>query len=165
MHFKGKALDGTAFNTDEIISPKVIANAKKDLPFNITEDKIRSNTKIVPIVPSSEENMKKAKLDVAEEYEYYPNTFRIVYKGNSSYYETRDTLDRLIDNYFKFYNEKYLYLATVSEIDYSLDSENFDYIEQAEILQNNIDSTISILKSYVSDNEYRSPQTDLRLMI
>lgn len=158
---KGKALDGTAFNTDEIISPKVIANAKKDLPFNITEDKIRSNTKIVPIVPSSEEDMKKAKLDVAEEYEYYPNTFRIVYKGNSSYYETRDTLDRLIDNYFKFYNEKYLYLATVSEIDYSLDSENFDYIEQAEILQNNIDSTISILKSYVSDNEYRSPSNGL----
>lgn len=157
----GLSLDGSKFDVNEIVSPKVIANANKDLSFNVTDDGIRANTKIIPIVPSSEEKLQAAKEKLGEEYEYHPNVFKILYHGNHSYYETRDTLDKLIDNYFKYYNEKYLYLASVSEIDYNINNEGFDYLEQAEILQNNIDSTISILKSYVSDNEYRSPTTGL----
>mgnify|MGYP004603983445 CR=1 FL=1 len=157
----GYSLDGSKFDVNEIVSPKVIANANKDLSFNVTDDGIRANTKIIPIVPSSEEKLKESKQKLGEEYEYHPNVFKILYKGNHSYYETRDTLDKLIDNYFKYYNEKYLYLASVSEVDYDLNKQDYDYLEQAEILQSNIDSTISILESYVGNNEYRSPTTGL----
>ena len=31
----GKALDGSTFDPNEIVSPKVIVNANRDLPFNI----------------------------------------------------------------------------------------------------------------------------------
>lgn len=99
------------------------------MPFNITDDGIKANTKIVPIIPDSEKNIREAKEKLGEEYEYHANTFKIKYKGNSSYYETRDTLDKFIDNYFKYYNEKYLYQATVSEIDYKLNKSDYDYIE------------------------------------
>lgn len=157
----GYALDGSKFDANEIVSPKVIANLNKDLPFKVTDDGIRANTKITPVTPSSAEKLKESKEKLGEEYEYYPNVFTIKYKGNGSYYQTRDTLDKLINNYFKYYNEKYLYLASVSEIDYNLNKGDYDYIEQAEILQSNIDSTISILQSYVGNNEYRSPTTGL----
>ncbi len=153
----GYSLDGTKFDASEIVSPKVISNANKELPFNITEDGIKSNTKIIPIVSDSEKNIREAKEKLGEEYEYHASVFKVRYRGNSSYYETRDTLDKLIDNYFKYYNEKYLYLATVSEIDYNLDKNGYDYIEQAEILQNNIDNAIDVLQGYVGNNEYRSP--------
>ena len=156
---EGLAIDGSQFDVNEIVAPKVIANANKDLSFNVTEDGIRANTKIIPVIPSSEENLQTAKEKLGEEHEYHPNVFRIRYNGNHSYYETRDTLDKLIENYFKYYNEKYLYLASVSEIDYDLNKGNFDYIEQAEILQENIDGTISILNEYVGNGKYRSPST------
>lgn len=158
---EGRALDGSSFDANEIVAPKVIANANKNLSFNITDDGIRANTKIIPIVPTAQQNLQQYKEKLGEEYEFHPNVFRIIYHGNSSYYETRDTLDKLIDNYFKYYNEKYLYLASVSEIDYDLNKGNFDYLEQAEILQENIDNTIEILQSYVGNNGYRSPTTGL----
>ncbi len=158
---EGLSLDGSKFDTNEIVAPKVIAGANKDLMFNVTDDGIRANTKIVPIIPSAEQNLKTAKEKLGEEYEYHPNVFKIQYKGNGSYYETRDTLDKLIENYFEYYNEKYLYLASVSEIDYNLNSGDFDYLEQAEIMQKNIDNTVEILRGYTAGNEYRSPSTGL----
>ena len=158
---EGHAIDGSDFDSNEIISPKVITNAKKNLTFNVTDDRIRANTKITPIIPSAEQSLVESKQKLGEEYEYHPNTFRIKYNGNSSYYQTRDTLDKLIDSYFKYYNEKYLYLATVSEIDYNLNSAGYDYLEQAEILQDNIDKAIEVLNSYISTNAYRSPSTGM----
>ncbi len=158
---EGKALDGSDFDSNEIIAPKVIANAKKNLTFDVKDDRIRSNIKITSIVPSSSESLTEAKQKLGEEYEYHPNTFRIKYNGNSSYYQTRDTLDKLIDSYFKYYNEKYLYLATVSEVDYNLNSAGYDYLEQAEILQDNIDQAIEVLNGYVTENAYRSPTTGM----
>lgn len=157
----GYALDGSKFDSSEIVSPKVISNANKELPFNITDDGIKANTKIIPIVPDSEKRIQESKEKLGEEYEYHANSFRIRYRGNSSYYETRDTLDKLISNYFKYYNEKYLYQATVSEIDYNLNQSNYDYIEQAEILQNNIDSAIDVLQGYVGNDDYRSPSAGI----
>lgn len=157
----GRSLDGSKFDPNEIISPKVIINANKDLPFEITDNTVRANTTITPVISDNANAIKEAKLKQGEEYTYHSNAYRIVYKGNQSFFETRDTLDRLIDNYFKFYNEKYIYLATVSEIDYNLNQSDFDYIEQAEIMQNNIDDSIEVLRSYVGDENYRSPRTGL----
>ena len=158
---EGHAIDGSDFNSSEIVSPKVIENAQKNLPFKVTDDQIRANTTITSIIPTASQSLAEAKQKLGEEYEYYPNTFRIKYYGNSSYYQTRDTLDKLIDSYFKYYNEKYLYLATVSEVDYNLNNSGYDYLEQAEILRDNIDKAIEVLNGYITSNEYRSPSTGL----
>ena len=53
---EGRALDGSSFDANEIVAPKVIANANKNLSFNITDDGIRANTKIIPIVPTAQQN-------------------------------------------------------------------------------------------------------------
>lgn len=157
----GKALDGSTFDPNEIVSPKVIVNANRDLPFNIKDDDIRANTAIIPVASADEESIKQAKLKQGESYTYHSNVYRVSYRGNKSFFETRDTLDQLIENYFEYYNEKYIYLATISEIDYDLNQGEFDYIEQAEILQNNIDQAIEVLESYVDGQNYRSPRTGL----
>ncbi len=157
----GKALDGSAFDANEIISPKVVTNANKDLPFELTDDNVRTHTKITPVISDNAAAIQQAKLKDGEEYEYNSNVYRVTYLGNQSFFETRDTLDRLIDNYFKYYNEKYIYLATVSEIDYGLNKSDYDYIEQAEILQTNIDSSIEVLQGYIGNEDYRSPTTGL----
>lgn len=158
---EGRALDGSKFDANEIISPKVVINANKDLPFEITDNEVRSNTSIKPVISENQTAIKDAKLKQGEDYEYNSSIYRVTYKGNPSFFKSRDTLDRLIDNYFKYYNEKYIYLATVSEIDYDLNKSGFDFIEQAEILQNNIDNSISVLQSYIGNGEYRSPSTGL----
>lgn len=157
----GKALDGSEFDANEIISPKVVINANKDLPFELTDDNVRTHTQITPVVSDNATAIQQAKLKEGEEYEYNSNVYRVTYLGNKSFFQTRDTLDRLIDNYFKFYNEKYIYLATVSEIDYALNKGDYDYVEQAEILQTNIDSSIEVLKGYIGNEDYRSPTTGL----
>ena len=99
---KGLTLDGSAFDSNEIVAPKVVSSANKNLPYKITEDDIRANTKIIPVVPDSKTKLRESKEKLGEEYEFHPNTFRIKYNGGSSVYKTRDTLDKLIDSYFKY---------------------------------------------------------------
>ena len=49
----------------------------------------------------------------------------------------------------------------MSEIDYNLNNTDYDYIEQAEIIQNNVDNAINVLEGYANGKEYRSPSTGL----
>ena len=160
----GRNLDGEVFDVYEIASPTVIAEALKSLDGNYSVDSIRSKIKIIPVIPDTETKIREAKEKDGEEYVYNPDIYRVTFEGNHNFSDTqvRDILDAVVENYLSFYNEKYLHLATLSEIDYGMENGSFDYIEQAEILQNNIQSTLSTLSSYSNTNSsYRSPSTGL----
>ncbi len=160
---QGEALNGQAFDVNEIKSPTVILNVLKDLGYkNKKIESVRENITISAITPKTVENLKSANEKLGEEYQYFPKTFMISYKGNSSFESTRDILSSLIVNYFKYYSETYLYLAALNEVDYSVNKKDFDYLEQAEQIEDNLKQTISALSNYSRDSlGYRSPNTGL----
>ncbi len=160
---QGKTLDGKTFDVNEIKSPRVILNVLNDLGYkNKKIESVRENITVSAITPKTVENLKSAKEKLGEEYSFFPKTFMITYKGNSSFESTRDILSSLVANYFKYYSETYLYLATLNEVDYNVNKKNFDYIEQAEQIEDNLKQTITALSSYSKDSMgYRSPTTGL----
>lgn len=160
---EGKTLDGQPFDSNEIKSPAVIDNVLKELGYeNNKIDSIRQRISISPVTPKDKTAIKEAKEKLGEEYVYYPNTFVVSYKGGGSYETTRDTLDSLISSYFEYYSENYLYLATLTEVDYDINNKNFDYLEQAELIDSNIKQTISSISQYSKDSVgYRSPSNGL----
>ena len=159
----GKTLDGNLFDANEIKAPKVILNVLQELGYeNKKIESVRENISISPITPKTVENLKEAKEKLGEEYQFFPKTFTITYKGNSSFEATRDILTSVIANYFKYYSETYLYLATLTEVDYSLNQKDFDYLEQAEQIKENLKHTVESLSNYARDSTgYRSPTTGL----
>ncbi len=160
---EGKTLDGDIFDMNEIKSPAVILNVLKELGYeNKKIDSIRENISVSAVTPTTVGNLKAAKEKLGEEYQFFPKTFTITYKGNSSFEYTRDILSRVIANYLKYYSEKYLYLAALEEVDYNVNKKNFDYIEQVEQIQDNLRQTIVALSNYAKDSAgYRSPTTGL----
>ncbi len=160
---QGKTLHGDVFDPNEIKSPSVVLNVLKELGYeNKKIDSVRENISISAITPTSADNLKAAKEKLGEEYKFFPKTFIVTYKGNSSFESTRDILSSVIANYFKYYSETYLYLASLNEVDYHLNQKNFDYIEQIEQIRDNLKQTITSLSSYSKDSAgYRSPTTGL----
>ncbi len=160
---QGKTLDGNTFDVNEIKAPTVILNVLNELGYSKKKiDSVREHIHINAITPTSVNNLKESKEKLGEEYRYFPKTFTITYDGNSSFEETRDILNSIVANYFKYYSEKYLYMATLNEIDYNVNKKNFDYIEQAEQIQDNLNQTITSLENYAKDSGgYRSPTTGL----
>ena len=160
---EGRTRDGQKFDSNEIKSPQVILNVLKELGYEQKKiDSVRNNIVITPVIPSSVDNIKASKEKLGDEYQYYPTVFTVTYKGDSSYEVTRDILSSVITNYFNYYTDKYLYLAALNEVDYNLNKAGFDYLEQAEIIRDNVKSSINALKSYEKDSAgYRSPETGL----
>lgn len=160
---EGKNLKGQPFDSNEIKSPAVIDRVLREMGYKDKKiDSVRQRIKISPITPRDKTSMKEAKEKLGEEYVFYPNTFVVSYIGGRSYESTRDTLNTLITSYFDYYSESYLYLATLTEMDYDINNKNFDYLEQAELIENNIKQTISSLSQYSRDsNGYRSPSIGL----
>lgn len=161
---EGKLPDGSAFDAYGIVSPNVLTQVIEDLSLKKTVDSIRSRVTVTPIIPESEKEIQESKAKDGEKYEYYPNTFSITYMGRSgeSTNDVRDILDSIIQNYLEFYTEKYLQLASINDVAYDEDVGNYDYLEIAEIISDNLDETTSSLESYHSnDNTFRSATTGM----
>ncbi|MBO4343615.1 MAG: hypothetical protein J5844_03050 [Clostridia bacterium] len=156
---EGYNLKGEAFDAKEIISPSVMLRVLEDTGRSSQKmDQIRNKITITPIYDTAKVALKEANQKNGVEYEYFPNTFCVEYDGTPSFEQTRSTLNSVINNYFDYYAKTYLYLASVKEIDYSLTEQDFDYIEQAELINNNIKSAVSALSSYSRDSDnYLSP--------
>ncbi|MCD8390843.1 MAG: hypothetical protein LUD03_03255 [Firmicutes bacterium] len=159
---EGKSLDGETFDVYEMISPSVISDVIDDLSLNHSVESIRSQITIEPIVPDSQAVIKEATEEEGEEYTYYPTSYVVSFEATTAftYAEARDILDSLIQNYLTYYTEKYLNLATLQEIDYGMENADYDYIEKAEILRDNINATVDTLSSYSNaSSSFRSTST------
>lgn len=154
--------DGSTFDINEITSPTLILKTLEDLSLHESVDKIRSSLAIKSITPTYVEQLQAAKTKDGEEYTYYPNQFIITYndRRGAPQGELYDILDALINNYILYYNKTYINQAYITENNYSIENENYDYIEIADLLDNNIHDVMNNLNR-LSDNSqnYRSPST------
>jgi capsular polysaccharide biosynthesis protein len=169
FNFNGieKGLDpyGNDFDISKAKSPAVLSKVVDALNlsnYGISEDNIRTNLKIVPIIPGNITEKIKAlqeskaqNVGDGQDYTYYPNTYlftlNIPRSFSISNFEAREILDELFKQY-KVYFYKNYYGGTVltdeiGPIDYSI----YDYPEQIEILQNQIMTLKNYLK--IKNNE------------
>lgn len=160
----GKAPDGKTYDSYEIVSPNVLTEVIEELSLAKTVDSLRTRITVSPIIPESEKEIKESKEKNGEKHEYFPNTFSVTYVGRvgEGTQQVRSILEAVVNNYIEFYTQKYAKLASINDIAYSEEMGNYDYIDMAIMLSDNIDSIETTLNGYhQKDAGFRSTSTGL----
>ena len=132
--------NGAKLDVSEIYSSTVIKGAIEDLGLNASVDGVRSKIKVKPVIPEDEEVKKEAALKKGEEYSYFPSDYIITYEADSekSMRYAGNMLDAIMKNYYSFYSEKYIDQLILPNNASNISSNDYDYIESAEIIQTSL---------------------------
>lgn len=137
----GKTPSGEELDVSEIFSSTVVKEAIENLGLTVNVDTIRSGGTVTGIVPDDVTKTQEAKIDKGEDVEEYHSTEYIVKLSVSSEYSTeyvRTMLDEILSCYFANFGEKYVDYSTIPNNAAALDGQGYDYIEQAEILNDTV---------------------------
>lgn len=137
---QGLTPNGSKLDVSEIYSSTVIKGAIEDMGLNCTVDEVRSKVKVTPIIPEDEQEKKETALSKGEEYSYFPTDYIITYEVGSdrSANFAGNMLDAIIKNYYSFYSEKYVDQLILPNNASNISSNDYDYIESAEIIQQSL---------------------------
>lgn len=164
---EGKTPNGADLDVSEIFSSTVVKEAIENLGLSTNVDRIRSGGTVTGIIPDDVQTTQEAKMEKGEDVEEYHPTEYVVTLSVSSRYSTeyaRTMLDEILSCYFASFGEKYVDYSTIPNNAAALDGQNYDYIEQAEILNNAVDEITSSLGSCQSAHpEFVSSTTGLSL--
>ena len=152
----GLTPNGTKLDVSEIYSTTVIRGAIEDLGLNCSVDEIRSKIKVTPIITEEEEQKKEAALTKGEEYNYFPTDYVISYEVGSerSRNFAGNMLDAVVKNYYSFYSEKYVDQLILPNNASNISSNDYDYIESAEIIQ----QTLKDIDNYLLQKKTNYPE-------
>ena len=163
----GKTPSGEDLDVSEIFSSTVVKEAIENLGLTVNVDTIRSGGTVTGIVPDDVTKTQEAKIDKGEDVEEYHSTEYIVKLSVSSEYSTeyvRTMLDEILSCYFANFGEKYVDYSTIPNNAAALDGQGYDYIEQAEILNNTVaEITENLGNCQAAHPEFVSSTTGLSL--
>ena len=163
----GKTPSGEDLDVSEIFSSTVVKEAIENLGLTVNVDTIRSGGTVTGIVPDDVTKTQEAKIDKGEDVEKYHSTEYIVKLSVSSDYSTeyvRTMLDEILSCYFANFGEKYVDYSTIPNNAAALDGQGYDYIEQAEILNNTVSQiTANLGNCQAAHPEFVSSTTGLSL--
>lgn len=164
---EGKTPSGADLDVSEIFSSTVVKEAIENLGLTVNVDTIRSGGTVTGIVPDDVTKTQEAKIDKGEDVEKYHSTEYIVKLSVSSDYSTeyvRTMLDEILSCYFANFGEKYVDYSTIPNNAAALDGQGYDYIEQAEILNNTVAQiTANLGNCQAAHPEFVSSTTGLSL--
>ena len=158
----GLTPNGSKLDVSEIYSSTVIKGAIEDMGLNCTVDEVRSKVKVEAIIPEEEEAKKETALSKGEEYSYFPTDYIISYEVGSerSANFAGNMLDAIVKNYYSFYSEKYVDQLILPNNASNIKSNDYDYIESAEIIQQSIkDIDDYLLQKKSSYPDFRASAT------
>ncbi len=163
---EGLTPTGSKLDVSEIKSSAVISKVvdRMGLTGLYSVDNLISRIMIIPIPDEDKLAQKEAKLEEGEEYVYEPSTFIVTFSATDSEGEdfARTILDETLDVYFAEYSQKYVNVAPAKNVLENIEQENYDYIEMAEIIDTNVDETLSTLYQRIQQSPYyRSTQTGI----
>lgn len=164
---KGLNPKGDKFDVYEIITPSIIESAIGDLNLAVNVEDVRRSVVITPLIPNEINELKKSKVKVGEEYTYNPAQYYVSYTVGSdrSGVYARNMLDAIMQNYDRYYSEKYLNQSNLPDLTDKVNSQQYDYLERAEIFQGKVNSIISYLIDKHSENkEFRSAKTGMNFV-
>lgn len=163
----GKTPSGEDLDVSEIFSSTVVKEAIENLGFSTNVDRIRSGGTVTGIIPDDVQKTQDAKMEKGEDVEEYHPTEYVVTLSVSSDYSAeyaRTMLDEILSCYFASFGEKYVDYSTIPNNAESLEDQGYDYIEQAEILNDAVSEILSTLGSCQSAHpEFVSSTTGLSL--
>ena len=134
---EGMTPNGQKLDVSEIYSATVIKGAIEDLGLNTSVDEVRSNIKVKEIIPDDEELRKETALSKGDEYSYFPTDYIITYEVGSdkSARYASNMLNAVIESYYRYYSEKYVDQLILPNNASNISSNDYDYIESAEIIE------------------------------
>ena len=163
----GKTPSGEDLDVSEIFSSTVVKEAIENLGLTVNVDTIRSGGTVTGIVPDDVTKTQEAKIDKGEDVEEYHSTEYIVKLSVNSNYSTeyvRTMLDEILSCYFAHFGEKYVDYSTIPNNAAALDGQGYDYIEQAEILNDAVaEVTANLGNCQAAHPEFVSSTTGLSL--
>ena len=133
--------NGSKLDVSEIYSSTVIKGAIEDMGLNCTVDEVRSKVKVTPIIPEEEQEKIATSISKGEEeYTYFPTDYIITYEVGSERSQNfaGNMLDAIVQNYYSFYSEKYVDQLILPNNASNISSNDYDYIESTEIIQQSL---------------------------
>ena len=155
---QGLTPTGAKLDVNEIKSSVVMSKVvdKMGLTGIYSVDSLISRISITPLPDEDKVAQKEAKLEEGEEYIYEPSTFIISFtatNGEGADF-ARTILDETLDVYFAEYSQKYVNVAPANNLIDNIESENYDYIEMAEMIDSGINSTLATIYQRMEQNPY-----------
>ena len=137
---QGLTPNGSPLDVSEIYSSTVISGAIEDLGLKCNVDEIRSKIKVEPIIPEDEKTKKETALDKGDYYYYFPSDYKISFEvGNDkSMSYARYVMDAVLNNYYRFYSERYVDQLILPNNAANITSNDYDYIESADVVQQSV---------------------------
>ena len=134
---QGLTPNGSPLDVSEIYSSTVISGAIEDLGLKCNIDEIRSKIKVEPIIPEDEKTKKETALDKGDYYYYFPTDYKITFEvGNDkSMNYARSVMDAVLNNYYRFYSERYVDQLILPNNAANIVANDYDYIESADVIQ------------------------------
>jgi len=161
----GQNPDGTLFDIRQLKSPYVIENALEELGLTnsgVKPDEIRRNIDIISIIPDEIAKRVETMIKQGQEYVYYPNEYKIVYKVNKafSYNQGIQLVETIINEYKKYFHTLYSDMKTIENTIGTLDFATYDYPDIVEVINTQIEGIQEFLESKVEeDSNFRSSKT------
>ena len=154
----GQTPTGSKLDVNEIKSSAILSKVveRMGLVGVYSVDSLISRVSITPLPDADKVAQKEAKLEEGEEYIYEPSTYIISFTATNSEGAdfARTILDETLDVYFAEFSQKYVNVAPAKNLVENIESENYDYIEMAELIDTGIEETLNTLYQRVSQNPY-----------
>lgn len=155
---QGLAPTGDKLDVNEIKSSAILSKVVERMGLTgiYSVDSLISRVSIIPLPDEDKLAQKEAKLEEGEEYVYEPSTYIISFTAtnNEGAEFARTILDETLDVYFAEYSQKYVNVAPANNVVEKIESENYDYIEIVELIDNGIDETLNTLYQRMEKNPY-----------
>lgn len=149
---------GSKLDVNEIKSSAVMSKVVERMGLTgvYSVDSLISRVSITPLPDADKVAQKEAKLEEGEEYIYEPSTYIVSFtaRNNEGSVFARTILDETLDVYFSEFSQKYVNVAPADNVVDNIESENYDYIELAELIDTGIEQTLSTLYQRMEKNPY-----------
>lgn len=161
---QGLAPTGVKLDVNEIKSSAVVSKVVERMGLTgiYSVDSLISRISITPIPDEDKMAQKQAKLEEGEDYIYEPSTFIVSFAATSAEGSefARKIIDETLDVYFAEYSQKYVNVAPVNNTVKNITSNDYDYIEMLELIDDGLGNTLqSLYKIVENENYYRATTT------
>lgn len=164
---EGLAPDGSKLDVAGIFSTTVVKETLEELDIEVGVDAIRSAATVTEIIPEDIQKSQDAKIEDGRDYEeYYPVEYNVNFVANSQQGPefARAILDSILSNYFVEFGEKYVSKSTIPNNAENVLGGGYDYIEQAELINNSVKDILSQLgERQAASPNFCSARTGLTL--
>ncbi len=152
---QGLAPDGTKLDTSEIYSSAVISRVLDNLHLDQKDhpiDTVRSAVLVEQVEDEEVETVKTALNEDGESSDLQSTKYTISYvvdwkDGKQLQEMAQSVLDEILDVYFTLFSEKYINQSTLVNSISGLERTGYDYIEQVELIETALASTLEQLEA------------------